>query len=402
MVELEEAIARILAALPTPQAEVVSLPEAWKRVVLEPVSSPIDLPPFDNSAMDGYAVRALDVLEAKAEAPVCLRLAGRVVAGEVFPGEIKEGDCVRLFTGSPMPKGADAVVMQEDTRVDPGKPGEVFVVDAVRPWENVRFHGEDVRAGASLAQPGQVLSAGRLSLLAAAGVQRVSVGRRPNVGLISTGTELAEPGQALRPGHIYESNRVGLDALIRNTGARSILFPLVPDRPEATEEAILTGFKECDIVVTTGGASVGELDLVRSSFKRLGGEIEFWKIAIKPGRPFMFGRLGARLLFGLPGNPVSALVTFLLLVRPALLSAQGAADVALPTVQGILKEALSNPGSRRHFVRVRMDPQGGVVAAGSQASHLLLSFAAANGLVDIPPESSLAAGSSVAVRRMDL
>jgi molybdopterin molybdotransferase len=402
MLELEEAITRILAALPAPQSESVSLQEANRRFLLEPVSSTIDLPVFDNSAMDGYALRAEDVLAAKVDAPVRLGLVGRVVAGEVFPGEVKSGTCVRLFTGSPMPKGADSVVMQEDTRTAPDKPGEILVLDAVRPWENVRFRGEDVRSGTSLATPGQILTAGRLSLLAAAGVQQVTVGRQPKVALISTGSELKETGQPLGPGQIYESNRIGLGALIRNTGARPSILPLVPDKLEATEQAISNAFKECDLVVTTGGASVGELDLVRSAFARLGGEIDFWKVAIKPGRPFMFGRLGNRLLLGLPGNPVSALVTFLLLVRPALLRAQGAIEVELPTSMGVLAKELSNPGSRRHFVRVLMDPKGTVALAGSQASHLLGSFAAANGLLDMPPQSTLPAGSSVAVQRWDV
>jgi molybdopterin molybdotransferase len=399
MLELEEALTRILAALPTPQGESVSLNEANGRFVLEPVVSPIDLPAFDNSAMDGYALRAEDVLAAKVNAPVRLALVGRAVAGEVFTGEVKPGTCVRLFTGSPMPIGADSVIMQEDTRSEPDKPGEILVLDSVRPWENVRFRGEDVRAGTFLAAPGQVLTAGRLSLLAAAGVQHVTVGQRPNVALLSTGSELKEPGQPLQPGQIYESNRIGLGALIRNAGAKPSILPLVPDNLEATELAISHAFKQCDLVVTTGGASVGELDLVRSAFTRLGGEIDFWKVAIKPGRPFMFGRFGNQLLLGLPGNPVSALVTFLLLVRPALLRMQGATELGLPTAMGVLAEELSNPGSRRHFVRVIMDAKGTVTLAGSQASHLLGSFAAANGLLDLPPQSSLPAGGSVAVKR---
>jgi len=402
MLELEEAVVRILAAVPSARRETVSLEDANGRVLLEPVSSPIDLPAFDNSAMDGYALRAEDVVAAKVDAPIRLHLIGRVVAGETFQDEVKRGTCVRLFTGSPMPKGADSVVMQEDIRSEPDKPGEIIVLEAVRAWENVRFRGEDVRSGTCLAKAGQILNAGRLSLLAATGAHEVTVGRQPNVGLISTGSELKEPGQRLGPGQIYESNRIGLGALIRDTGSKPSIFPPVPDKPEATEQAILQAFKECDIVVTTGGASVGELDLVRSSFARLGGEIEFWKVAIKPGRPFMFGRLGTQLLFGLPGNPVSALVTFLLLVRPALLRMQGANEVELPAVMGILAEGLSNPGSRRHFVRVSIDAAGKVSLAGSQASHLLLSFAAANGLVDVPPLCSLAVGSSVLVKRWAL
>jgi len=401
MLELEDAVARILAALPAPQRESISLNEANGRVLLEPVLSPMDLPPFDNSAMDGYALRAEDVGGAKADAPVRLRLAGRVVAGEVFPGQVSPGTCVRLFTGSPIPKGADSVVMQEDTRTEPDKPAEILVLEPVRPRENVRFRGEDVRSGGSLARSGEILTAGRLSLLAATGIRQVTVGHQPKVGLMSTGSELREPGQTLGQGQIYESNRIGLSALIRNAGGLPTIFPLVPDELAATEQAITKAFKECGLVVTTGGASVGELDLVRSAFANRGGQVDFWKVAIKPGRPFMFGRLGSQLLLGLPGNPVSAFVTFLLLVRPALLRTQGANQIELPTAMGVLGEQIHNPSSRRHFVRVRMDAGGTVLLAGSQASHLLGSFAAANGLVDLPPESVLPAGSSVPVKRWD-
>ena len=401
-IELEEALARILAALPAPLRETVSLTEANGRFVLEPVVSPIHLPPFDNSAMDGYAVRAQDVQAAKANSPVRLRLVGRVVAGQVFPNEVGPGACVRLFTGSPIPKGADSVVMQEDTRTEPDKPGEILVLDAVRPWENVRFRGEDARLGSTLLSQGQGLTAGSLSLLAAAGVQQVVVGRQPRIGLISTGSELRESGQPLEPGQIYESNRIGLAALMRNAGGRPAIFPLVTDTLEATERAITKAFQECDFVVTTGGASVGELDFIRSAFSNLGGEIDFWKVAMKPGRPFLFGRLNNRLLFGLPGNPVSALVTFLLLVRPAMLRAQGAKELELATTIGVLAEETSNPGPRRHFARVIMDGQGKVSLSGSQASHLLGSFAAANGLLDMPPKSSLPAGHPVRVLRCDI
>lgn len=402
MLELEEAVARILALLHPPQSESIALNEAHGRVLVQAVCSPINLPPFDNSAMDGYAVRATDVATASSDAPVRLRLVGRVAAGQVFSETVGQGACVRLFTGSPLPRGANSIVMQEDTRVASDQTGEILVLDAARPWENVRLRGEDVRAGTTLAAAGQRLSAGRLSLLAAAGVGRVAVGRLPLVGLIATGSELTEPGLPLGAGQIYESNRIGLGALIGGAGAKTLNFPLIADRLEATEQVLSKAFNQCDIVITVGGASVGELDLVRPAFARLGGELEFWKVAIKPGRPFAFGRLGGKFLFGLPGNPVSALVTFLVLVRPALIRWQGATDVELPSFPGVLAEPLPNPGSRRHFVRVRLDSKGAVCSAGGQSSHLLSSFAAAVGLVDVPPQTTLPVGTSVAVRVWEL
>ncbi len=401
MLELEEALARIIAAIPPPASERVPLGQAQGRVLTEPVRASIDLPPFDNSSMDGYAVRAADVAAASPQSPVRLRLVGKVAAGESFHGEVGAGTSVRLFTGSPLPRGADAVVMQEDTRPEPGAPAEVLILDPVKPWENVRLRGEDVKRGATLGAAGEVLTSGRLSLLAAAGLAEVPVGRRPVVGLLATGSELKEPGQELAPGQIYESNRVGLAELTRRAGAVPRIFPLVPDAAGAIRQALEEAFSQCDVVVTSGGVSVGEMDLVKRAFEEGGGNLGFWKVAIKPGRPFVFGRRREKFLFGLPGNPVSAHVTFLLLVRPALARWQGATEVALSTHRGVLAEPLPNAGERRHFLRVTVDGTGRVRSAGVQASHVLSSLAAANGLVEVPPRTTLAAGTAVAVMRWD-
>jgi molybdopterin molybdotransferase len=273
------------------------------------------------------------------------------------------------------------------------------VLDQARPWENVRLRGEDVKVGASLAVPGTRLGAGHLNLLAAVGTASVRVGRRPRVALVATGSELRPPGKPLAPGQIYESNRPMLAALLAECGAEARVFPLVPDSLTRTRSALQRAFADCDAVVTTGGASVGQLDFVKAAFAELGGSQEFWKVAIKPGKPFVFGQLGGRFLFGLPGNPVSAFTTVLLLVRPALLRWQGATDTGLPSYRGTLAEPLVNRGDRRHFVRVCVDAEGSVHSAGTQASHMLHSLAAANGLVDVPPETTLAAGMVVRVLR---
>lgn len=404
MLHYEEAVSRILADIPAPTPEPVPLSAADGRVLAQDVLSAIDLPPFDNSSMDGYAVRAADVATARPDAPVRLRLAGQVAAGAAFPGELAPGACVRLFTGSPLPRGADAVVMQEETRVEPADPAAVGILSPARPRENVRLQGEDAKRGAVLAGTGALLTAGRLSLLAAAGVAGVSVGRRPLVGLVATGSELKEPGETLAAAQIFESNRLGLAALVRRAGAIPKVFPLVPDALEPTRQALAGALDQCDAVVTSGGVSVGELDFVKAAFQQAGGKLQFWKVAIKPGRPFMFGRAAVagrdRFLFGLPGNPVSALVTFVLLVRPALLRWQGASEVSLPGHPGVLAEALANPGERRHFMRVRVDAAGRVRSAGAQASHVLSSLAAADGLVDVPARSTLPAGSPVQVMRL--
>lgn len=397
MLELEAARATILAAIPSPESEVVPLLEAGDRVLAERIQSPINLPPFDNSAMDGYAVRAAEVGAANPEAPRRLRLIGRAAAGQAFGGEVTAGTCVRLFTGSPLPHGADAVVRQEDTRTEDNAAGDVLFLAPVRPAENVRRRGEDVQRGATLATAGELLTIGRIGLLAAAGLISVRAGRQPGVGLLATGSELRDPGQPLEPGQIYESNRITLAALVRRAGGIPKVFPVVADTLAATRLALAEAFEQCDAVVTSGGVSVGDMDFIREAFQQLGGELVFWKVAIRPGRPFVFGRYGKKLWFGLPGNPVSAWVTFLLLVRPALLRWQGAVDVALPAHPGVLAESLANLEGRRHFMRVRVDASGQVRSAGIQAAHVLSSLAAANGLLDLAPGTTLAVGTPVRV-----
>ncbi|MGO8932034.1 MAG: gephyrin-like molybdotransferase Glp [Limisphaerales bacterium] len=401
MLEFEQALARILAAVPAPTSQIVSLSAAAGRVLAEQVRSPIDLPVFDNSTMDGYGVRAADVASAKPDSPVRLRLAGKIAAGEVFAEEVTAGNCVRLFTGSPLPPGTDAVVMQEAARLESHAPSEVLILASAAPGENVRSRGEDVKRGATVGNAGERLTAGRLGLLAAVGLTDVHVGRQPVVGLLATGSELQEPGQPLASGRIYESNRLALATLMERAGAVPRIFPLVADELAATSLALADACNQCEAVVTTGGVSVGELDFIKCAFEQIGGELAFWKVAIKPGRPFAFGRCRGKLLFGLPGNPVSALVTFLLLVRPALLRWQGAADVSLPVLPGVLGEPLVNDGGRRHFMRVRVDPVGNIYSAGLQASHVLSSVAVANGLVDVAANTTLTAGTAVPVLRWD-
>jgi molybdopterin molybdotransferase len=376
----------------------VPLAEANARFLTTDLLSPNALPLFDNSAMDGYAVRSTDLAAASASVPAKLRLIGRIEAGQAPKAEVTPGACVRIFTGSAIPSGADAVVMQEDTRTE----GEnILITEPVKPWENIRFSGEDVKKGGSLASAGEKITSTMLALLAAVGCGEVSVGKRPLVGVLATGSELRTPPAELAPGQIYESNRLMLSTLLSRAGAITKTCPLVPDTFEATFGALQSAFNECDLVVTSGGVSVGEMDFVKNAFERLGGSLEFWKVAIRPGRPFVFGRLENKFLFGLPGNPVSALVTCLLLVCPAVLKWQGARDVQLRAVPGVLGEALTNDGARRHFVRVRIDQHGKVFSAGIQASHILSALAAANGLVDLPPRATLQPGQPIRVMTWD-
>jgi molybdopterin molybdotransferase len=285
--------------------------------------------------------------------------------------------------------------MQEDTRIDPAEPGRVQVCEVVRPWEHVRFRGEDVKAGTVVVQAGDRLGFGQVALLAAAGSSRVRVHRRAVVGLLATGDELVEPGAPLTVGRIYESNRWMIQALVSRLGCDIRAYPIVPDQPAATRSALARAFEECDAVVSSGGVSVGEHDLVKSAFEALGGQLEFWKVAMRPGKPFVWGRLRGRHLFGLPGNPVSAAVTFCLLVRPALIRLQGGRDVALRRCCGVLGEPVGNPSDRRHFMRVRIDGGGKVTLAGRQGSHLLSGLAVANALLEVPPQCEWPAGERV-------
>jgi len=400
MIELEEAIERVLGAVSESSSEEIRLADAVGRISAEAIVSPASLPRFDNSAMDGYALRAADVRDAGPASPVSLRMVGRVPAGGVHVGDaIESGQCVRIFTGSPLPAGADAVIMQEDTLVDGDR---IDCRDSVKPWENVRLAGEDVKRGAELVKAGAAITAGGLAVLAAVGVGGVKVGRRPKVALLATGDELREAGEELPPGAIHESNRATLAELVRRSGGEPLEYPIVPDRLDATTSALKQAFDECDFVITSGGVSVGELDFVKEAFEKLGGSMDFWKVRVKPGKPFVFGQLGKKLLFGLPGNPVSAMVTFLLLARPAIIRFQGGSPERQSSMVGILGESLLNRGDRRHFMRVRMDDEGTVRPAGMQASHALGALADANGVVDVPPSSTREAGEKVRVFRWDL
>ena len=398
MLEVEEAQQRIISAIQPLSSKTIPLREASGRVLAESVASPISLPPFDNSAMDGYAVRAADVASASAESPVQLRCIAEVAAGSTCEKTVLPKTCVRLFTGSPLPSGADAVVMQEDTRANGDS---IAVLDPVKPWENVRLAGEDVKRGAPLAECGERLNAARLALLGATGVEKVAVGAQPVCGILSTGNELIEAGQALNPGQIYESNRLAISTLIAQAGGVPRVYPLARDSLDVTRRALAEAFAECDVVVTTGGVSVGEHDLVKAAFEAMGGTMDFWQVAMRPGKPFVFGRFGGKFLFGLPGNPVSAFVTFLLLVRPAIFKLQGAKEAFLPSHPAALAEPLQNRGARRHFIRVSVNASGEVRSAGVQASHALSSLARANGLVNIPPETSWVAGTTVSVLRWE-
>ena len=399
MISLEAALERVWSELrPCPSTE-VALSEAVGRYVAEGIRAPFRLPRFDYSAMDGYLVRSEDLKMASDTSPVSLRLCGTLRAGAGDGGAVRPGECVRIFTGSPLREPGNAVVMQEDVAVDPDGL-HIRFTESVAPWENIRMAGEDIRQNDSVIDKGKVVSLCNVPLLASLGIDRVIVGGSPVVGVMATGSELREAGgPPLGTGEIYESNRLMIATGLKRLNVKPKIYPLIPDDLKATRSELEKAFAECDLVVTSGGVSVGEFDFVKEAFESLGGKIDLWKIAIKPGKPFVFGRLGERFLFGLPGNPVSAFVTFLIMVGPAIRRLQGAGSLSLPTQIGHLEMPLSNPGNRRHFMRVHVDDKGGVRSSGLQASHALKGLSCANGLVDFPPGTTMPVGSKIQVIR---
>ena len=384
LLPIDEALAQVLTRVRPLPAEDVPVADAAGRVLAEPALAGVDLPPFDSSAMDGYAVRSADTPGVLT--PVDESAAGRPAARAVGPGE-----AIRISTGAVVPAGADAVVPVERTSSE----GRTVRVEQVAPGENVRPRGGDARAGAPVVAAGEVVGPVQVGALAGAGVTSVRCGRVPRVALLATGTELRGPGEQLAPGEIYESNTVMLAAQVRSANGMPSILGTVADDEAATRAALERGL-EADVLLTSGGVSVGEHDLVRGLLAGLGVEEVFWRVAVKPGKPVAFAVRGATLVFGLPGNPVSSLVGFELLVRPALLALQGVANASPRYLPGRLADALRRNAARDELVRARAEPGGLLRPVRGQESHMIARAAAANALVLVPRgEGELAAGAVV-------
>jgi len=400
MLSLEQAIEKTLNSVTGLEPEIVPLGESCRQYAARDLHARVSLPVFDNSAMDGYAVISSDLIGASESTPITLHCTGIIPAGCNFAQTVTTGCCIKIFTGSPIPDGADAIIMKEYCQKDTDNDA-VRCTHAVKPWENIRVEGEDVQQGDIILSKGQQINIGAIGLLAATGYHEIEVGRRPKVALIATGSELVEAPQELPTGKIFDSNRTMLSSLVNLSNGIPMVYPILRDDLDEICSVLKTAFKDNDIVLTSGGVSVGDHDHVKTAIKRLGGTIEMWKVAIKPGKPFVLGQVNGRTVFGLPGNPASALVTFQLLVRPALLKIQGAADFRLPKRTGELSEEFLNKGDRRHFIRVSINAQGRVSSAGGQRSHMLTSLAKANALLDLPPNCHLAGGTEVEVQLID-
>ena len=439
LLPLEDARAQVLAAIPAAlPAEMVALSNSLGRVLAADVVAATDLPPWDNSAMDGYAIRAADVAGATEAAPVLLRVAGEVAAGSASETAVLPGRALRIATGAPMPPRADAVVAVEQTtplgadgsagprgREATGPlPARIRVHEATLPGRSVRRRASDLQLGRAVLAAGRAIGPAELAIIAAGGVARVAVHARPRVAVLSTGDELRRAGSDLGPAGIPDSNGPALVALCAAAGAEARHLGIAPDRLEPTLELLRSAIVDADLVIVSGGVSVGPYDVVRGAFAQV-GTVDLWRAAIQPGKPFAFGtaprgehRPGPPvLLFGLPGNPVSVFVTFEVFVRPALRRLAGRTQAALlrPVDAAVLEEAVTKSIGRRTFLRVAAlrDPATGapvrdaagrvrVALAGGQESHQLSALAAADGLAVVPESvASLPAGAGVELWWLD-
>jgi molybdopterin molybdotransferase len=391
MLTVEQALEEILGRIRPLETERVELSAALGRTLAEEVVSRRRIPPWANSSMDGYAVRAGDTREARALGVVGGRAGGALPERPVGPGE-----AVRIFTGAPIPDGADAVVPQEDVEVDGDR---IRVRVPVAPGACVRPAGEDVEIGDRVLAPGVGLGPAEIGLLATLGHTPVAVGRRPRVAILSTGSELADLGQEPGPGQIPNTNSYSLGAQVLEAGGVPVVLGIVADRLDAIEQR-LAWAGEADVILSSAGVSVGDADLVREALARAGATLHLWKVSMRPGKPITFGTLGHRPVFGLPGNPVSAMVTFELFVRPALLRMQGRRGGGRLRLTATALDPIANPGSRRGYLRVRLEPLDAGLGArltGSQGSGVLRSMVEADGLAVVPGDTTIGKGQPVEV-----
>jgi molybdopterin molybdotransferase len=402
VIQVEEALERILARVGVLGDEQVPLTRALRRLLAESVVSDLDLPPWPNSSMDGYALRSADTRRASTAAPVRLSVSGRVAAGHVAGHALEAGEAFRIFTGGPLPQGADSVIPQEDVRVDGGG---IVVSRPVETGEFVRPQGEDMRVGDGVLERARLLGPADIGLLAALGRSQVRVFRRPRVGVLSTGDEIVDLGGRPGPGQISNSNTYSLMAQIAEAGGDPVSLGVAPDRLDDIEARLRWGLN-CDLVISSAGVSVGEHDFVKAALERLGAEQHLWLVDMRPGKPIAFATIpsvGKRALpvFALPGNPVSAMVTFELFVRPALLRLGGHARLYRPMVRARAEAPIANPGRRRGYLRVTLSvgEDSGYRArlTGSQSSGILRSMVAADGLAIVPGDTTVEAGGAVPV-----
>ena len=398
LIPVTEVSRRIMEAVsPIGTVEQLPLRSALGRVLAKDVVSGFQVPPADNSAMDGYAVKWAD-LPASQEQEVALTVVGTTLAGAPWSGQLGSGQSVRIMTGGVIPCGADTVVMQEQARREGNR---VWLGGGHPQGDNVRRAGDDLVVGQTVLQAGRRLHGADLGLLASLGIAEVGVYRRPRIAFFTTGDELRSPGESLEEGQIYDSNRYTLYGLLTHLGVELLDLGAIPDEPKVLEEALIQGGQAADGIIASGGVSVGEADHIRSVLAKR-GRVELWRIAMKPGKPLAFGWIGTTLFFGLPGNPVSTMVTFLQFVRPALVKLAGESPRAPWRLQARCSDNLKKKPGRTDFQRglLSMDDQGQwqVRSTGDQGSHILTSMSQANCFIVLPQEGgNVASGSLVEV-----
>jgi len=402
MLSVEEAAELLLSHFHVLEPEIVPVLESLGRVLAEDVCSDMDIPPHANTAMDGYALLAADTDGASVESPRRLRIIADLAAGYVSETVVTRGTAIRIMTGAPIPPGADAVIQFEETDRD----GDwVNVHKPVAVWANIRSAGEDVRKGARVLRKGSRIRPQELGMLATLGRKNVPVIRRPRVAILATGDEVVEIDAPLLPGKIRNSNSYSNAAQVMAAGGVPVMLGIAHDQIEELTAKIRSGLAQgVDLFITSGGVSVGDFDVVKQVLAAE-GEMTFWRVRMKPGKPLAFGRIGDVPLLGLPGNPVSAMVSFEMFARPAILKMQGLLEWSRPMVEATLVDGIKRKDDRRHYVRVRVEEQGGRYQAhltGEQGSGILSSMVEANGLAIIPEDWSTApAGSRVQVAMLD-
>jgi molybdopterin molybdotransferase len=399
MISVEEALERILSYVTVLEPEEKPILDALGQVLAEDITSDLDIPPLDNTAMDGYAVRAEDTAAASPQSPIRLQVVGELAAGYVYEGKVRPGTAVRIMTGAPLPPGADAVAPFEDT-YESGSHAfgrfskaadSVLVCKAVRPGANVRRAGEDVTRGALVLSRGTILRPAHIGVLASLGRATVRVIRRPVVAVLSTGDELVEVGQPLRPGAIYDSNTYSVAAMILQNGGLPRVLGIARDTVEDLTAKIRQGL-DADMLITSAGVSRGDYDVVKDVLARE-GEVDFWTVRMRPGKPLAFGAFdsGGRRVphIGLPGNPVSSMVTFELFGRPALFKMMGKSRWQRPTIRAVSEDRITNNDGRRVFARAIVSQRNGRYYAsltGPQGSGILTSMSLANALLVVPED----------------